>query len=113
MKTITSENGVIGQVDETATLAGMKHFCPNFFRNKHGKRETYTTYRGQMIVRNSVQFGGPMMPVTRHTAVYLFLPDDANFSCISAGANIKSVAQAKKLIDKVLDGGKTHYGMTL
>ena len=100
-KTINDEFGnPIGKIDTNTSLNTMREECPNFFRKPHGKRETFTIYRGQIIVRNTVQFTN--MPPTRRTVAYLYLVDQKDMSYISADSSI-NVAKAKRLIDKILD----------
>jgi hypothetical protein len=106
------DNIVIGDVDESTSLVDMQQSCPTFFRNPSGKRETYTIYRGQLIVRCTVQFTG--CKPERKTIVYLFFISGEmknDTFCVSAGSKLKGVRQAKKLIDKILDGGIYYYGI--
>ena len=103
---IRREKHAIGQVDEHISLATIRNECPTFFRSKTGYRETYTMYRGQLIVRGSVKFTGCRQE--RKTCVYLYFVDGEmpqDTLCVSAGNEVYTVAQAKKLIDKVLDTG--------
>lgn len=107
-------------LDTDTTLDFMQQSCPNFFKTKFGKRETYSTYRGQLIVRNTrtLDHGFGNKRSFRDTTVYLFLvattdkthrvPD---FMCVSAGNEVKGVAQAKKLIDRILGCGWYAYDM--
>jgi hypothetical protein len=99
-------------IDESASLSDMQEGCPVFFRTPLGKRETYTVYRGCLIVRNTVQFTGNKPK--RKTTVYLYLPEGfpdskrPNTSCISVGHDsVKSIEQAKRLIDRVIETGET------
>lgn len=98
--------------DTTATEETMRHNCPLFFRTPHGKRETYTVYNGSLIVRNTVQFTG--CRPQRMTAVYLCLSNLAghpDLFCVSAGSNISSIAQAKRLVDRIIAAREYHYGI--
>ena len=92
-------------VDPTASLDDMQQKCPLFFRTAHGKRETYTPYRGCLIVRNTVTFTG-CKPV-RKTAIYLFGQHcdtfNHDFSTVCFCYTFPSVAVAKRVIDEVLD----------
>ena len=116
-KMITRPDGTpIAEIDEEHYLADMENKCWGFFKTPHGKRETYTVYRGQLIVRNTMQFTGEKP--TRMTAVHLYFPNGyadnpghADLFCISAGSGVGTVRQAEKLIDRVLDGGIYHYGI--
>ena len=103
------EGNVIGHVDEHTGITTMR--CPNFFRSAVGRRETFTVYRGQIIVRTTVQFSSGSQ---RRTCVYLYFVDGElknNTLCVSTGNNLKTIASAKRMIDRVLDNGIYHYGM--
>lgn len=96
-------------VSEETTLDEMKEERRIFFETSHGENETFTVYRGQLIVRNTVQFTGTKKE--RKTAVYLFLIeslDQANHmmpDLFHAGWP-KDTEDAKRRIDHLLDGGK-------
>ena len=114
IKTIHREDGtVIGTVDEHTSLGNIQTACHTFFRPfGKVKRETYSIHRGQLIVRHTVQFTG--RKPERCTIVYLFFisGEMANDTfCVSAGSECNNINQAKKLIDKILDGGEYHYGI--
>ena len=96
--------GNVYEVNEWTSLTDMERAEPLFFKTPHGKRETYTIHRGQLIVRNTVQFTG--CKPQRMTTVYLFLrdPDTDNWSTLHAGG-ASTLYQAKKLIDRILDSG--------
>ncbi len=126
MKTIMREDGSpMAEIEEQSSLLDIMHNCYGFFATKNGKRETYTVYRGQLIVRNTVTFGNGYgnRKTSRRTTVYLYLPkgflpqetEPVNHRpdtfCISSGSNIQSIRDAEKLIDRVLDGGKYFYGI--
>jgi hypothetical protein len=113
LKTIKrrGEGSVIGDVDESTDLHTIERACPTFFRTPHGKRETYDTYRGQLIVRNTVKFDRKSV---RRTVVYLFFVSGEmknDTFCISSGCDLACVQDAKRLIDLVLDGGEYEYGI--
>jgi hypothetical protein len=105
-------------IDQMAYLGEMENMLVHFFKKPHGNRETYTVYRGCLIVRCTVNFGnGP----ERKTTCYLFyktpapegsgrLPT-ASTSCINPDSPPNSIKGAERLIDKVLDGGVVYYGM--
>ena len=109
MITISSRGSVVGDVDENAYLSDMERNCHVFFRNPHGSRETYTVHCGQLIVRSTVRFSnGP----ERRTSVYLYLPNGfadnpgkADTYCISWKSEPRTIYQAKRLIDEVLNTG--------
>lgn len=107
-------------IDDSSSLSDMQSKCPKFFDSKHGSRETFTVYRGQLIARATDRHAsaGPI----RRTSVFLFLvgSDDKTdtktvypyHSCVSSGCDVDSVRQAKRLIDRIIDGGKYAYGMS-
>lgn len=96
------------QVDESTSLARMRENCPKFFGGKLYKRETYTTHRGCIVLRGTVQYTG--CKPRRETVVYLYLPNGSPGSpkpdtfCISSHQH-NSVRSARKFIDRVLDNG--------
>lgn len=89
------------EIDEHASLSDMQSCEPLFFKTKHGKRETYTVYRGFLIVRNTVQFTGEASH--RRTVVYAFSTENGSF-CVSSGKNLSGIYEAKELIDHLIDG---------
>jgi len=97
------------KIDEHTSESDIRSECPNFFKTPHGKRETYTMYRGAIIVRNTVRFSG--CEPTRMTAVYLFDTKSKDTVCL-AGNNVTNIRQAKRLVDRVLALNKEWYGMT-
>jgi hypothetical protein len=98
------------EIDEDAGLCDMERACPTFFRVKHGSRETYSVYRGCLIVRNTVRFTHRSV---RMTEVYLFckLEGQESLFCVSAGSDLKSIRHAKRFTDLTLDGGEYFYGI--
>ena len=95
------------EVDTLASKSDMRNQCPMFFKNSHGKRETFTIHKGCIIVRNTIQF--TCCKPERHTTVYLYgkLEDGQyNMFCISSLVDLKNVAQAKRLIDNALNEEK-------
>ena len=117
---VVFESGNVYVVDDQVSLADIERSCPNFFKTPHGKRETYSMYRGFLIVRNTVTFGArafyPGKP-ERRTTVYLCYLDDElphrrfDTSCVSSGCELGSVRQAERLADKILETGRYKYGM--
>lgn len=102
----TETNSII-TVDDSATLSQIREAVPNFFRTPFGKRETFTMYRGQIIVRNTQTFSDGSK--RRMTIPYLFVtyPNGVQDTfCISVCA--RDIKHAKKIIDIVLDG-KTYF----
>jgi len=100
------------KVTETSAECEMRNRCPVFFRTPHGKRETFTVYRGQLIVRNTVDFGGGKPQ--RRTVVYLYLVESLDDSehgmpdlfCVG---HPDGVRQAKRLIDQILESGEYSF----
>ena len=92
-------------VDPFASLCDMKRLCPLFFSFPHGKRETFTVYRGCLIVRHTVKFTG--VPAKRLTAPYLFgqYDDtlDHSFSLVSSLHTFPNMGAAQRVIDEVLE----------
>ena len=109
-KMVTTSNDFTFKVDEWTSESQMRNECPTFFRTPHGKRESVIVHRGQIIVRNTVQFTG--CKPERRTTVYLYVIEDSDrrpthdMICISTNIHLNSVAQAKRFIDRVLDSGK-------
>lgn len=101
--------GTVYEVDESKTIHDMEQACPRFFRNKHGKRETFSEYRGCLIVRHTVQYTHAKV---RETVVYVHCNVEGSLDmfCVSVGSKCGSIRQAKRLIDRLLDGGVYHYG---
>lgn len=82
--------------DDTASLTEMRLY-PLFFKTKFGRRETYSSYKGFLIVRHT-------LPESRQriTILYIFfknLEGHADFLCIDHPKNVK---YAKKLADDIL-----------
>lgn len=101
-------------VDERHGLAAMRRTQTQFFANHHGRRETFTAYRGGLIVRHTIDelVGsnryGPRRP-RRRTAVYLYTDDlegRACLFCVSTFHDVDSIAQGKALIDRILASGQ-------
>jgi len=121
MITITNKNtGHVFQVNEQTSLANIREKDPKFFATKLGKRETYTMYRGALIVRNTVAelLYGIHRKNVRKTTVYLFVVGGNDSQthypytfCVSAGNHVKSIAQAKKLIDRILEEQRYSYDL--
>jgi len=114
------DTGNVFWVCSDTSLVDFQRAEPNFFAHPFGKRETYTMYRGAMIVRFTALmhtgFGVRTAP-TRLTAIYLLVVRGQDKTarypysfCISAGADVRSINRAKRLIDKVLDDEVYAYG---
>jgi hypothetical protein len=99
------------QVSETTTLDTIRINCPTFFKTPHGKRETYSMYRGFLIVRNTVRYSNIS---ERRTAIYLYTNDlegSPGTLCVSGGQDLKTIKQTKKLVDRIITTGAYSYGM--
>lgn len=111
-KILNRSTNTIFEVDENQTLEDIKSNCVRFFKVKHGKRETFSVYRGCVIVRHTVQYTG--QPPKRETVVYTYGKFDnctnPDFFCVSIGSQCESIAQAKKLINCLLDCRVYYYG---
>jgi hypothetical protein len=99
--------GAKHEIDEHATETIMRQACPQFFACTHGSRETYTVYRGQLIVRNTVYF--ERNRPERKNTVYAFLVDSGDLFCVSGGRDLSSVRDAKRYIDVLLERGAYFY----
>jgi hypothetical protein len=112
LRDIVLGTGAVARVSESTSLAEIKTKVPSFFTTPFGKRETYTMYRGFLIVRNTVQFSSGS---ERKTIVYLFthnLEGRPDTFCVSPGTQLSGIQDAKKLIDKILETGRYEYGMS-
>ena len=110
------DTGSVWLVDENASLHDIENNCPLFFKTKHGKRETYSVYRGCLIVRATRQYTGTKP--YRDTTVYLYGScqsegDGIDVICVSAGSRCTSTYYAKKLIDHMLDLLENKHGKEL
>ena len=110
---ITTDSGSTLILDEDASLANMQDAEPKFFARPHGKRETFDVYRGQLIVRNTVQFGNAKPE--RRTVVYLFVEDKSINKkytlCCSSGNAVYSIRDAEKLIDRIISEKRCAYNL--
>lgn len=110
---LCSTGNVYGEtavVDDSTSETDIRRAIPNFFRQPHGRRETYTVYRGCLIVRMTVQFTGG--PPTRRTVAYYYDVKAKDTFCLSTGhLELQSVYQAKKLIDRMFDLKCSWFGM--
>ena len=99
---------IVYEVNEKVRLHEMKQGLWSFFKTPYGDRETYTVYRGQLIVRNTVQFTGGSP--SRRTMVYIYCVASNEGKCempdtFHVGQS-SSIYQAKKLIDEILESGE-------
>ena len=101
-------------VDKTASLCDMQNACYLFFKSTHGRREEFIVHRGCLIVRCTADVCGKAV---RMTAVHMYLPKGSGedsprptLFCVSAGANLRSIAGAKRYIDRLLEHGEYEYG---
>ena len=98
-------------IDESTTLSKIKENVPEFFETKFGKRETYTMYRGFLIVRYMAEFSHGS---EQKTVIYLYTDSLEGYPdtfCIMPAKDPKSIPQAKKIIDAVISTGQYSYGM--
>lgn len=113
--TITSTTGTKMGLDDTASLDVIQRACPRFFQDKRGSRECYSEYRGQLIVRHTVEFSdGP----ERRTVVYMFVTECSDkdwrlpdLFCCSVGNPVKNVREAKKLVDRIMAEKRYAYDL--
>jgi len=92
------------EIDELGTLEEMKEQCPRFFETAHGDNETFSVYRGQLIVANTQKFTG-CKPI-RKMVVYLnFRNEDVNcpLMCASSRFDLKTKHEAMELIDEIFE----------
>ncbi len=87
--------------DDTVSETTIRANVPNFFRAKHGKRETFTVYHGCIIARMTVQFTGRQPE--RRTVVYIYTNDLEGSPNTLHISGAKNVRHAKRLIDAVLE----------
>jgi hypothetical protein len=102
-------------VSETSRLADMENTNSRFFATPHGKREHFSMHRGQLIVRCTAKFSHGS---ERRTSVFLFVVggDDGAAGypylfCVSSGNEVRSIRQAQRLIDRILDEGRYAYDL--
>lgn len=101
MTTVTLESiNAKYEVDENACLVDIERAEPLFFKTPHGKRETFTVYRGFLIVRNTVRITNKP---ERRTVVYIFgkssTSGELQTLCVF---HPNGIPQAKRMIDKAL-----------
>jgi hypothetical protein len=93
------------EVNEDASIADIERTEPLFFKNSHGKRETFDMYRGFLIVRHTVQFTN--CKPERRTVVYIFgkssTSGELQTLCVFHPSGIP---QAKRMIDAALESGE-------
>lgn len=98
------------EVDEGTTESKIRRNCPGFFKTPHGKRETFSMYRGALIVRHTVQYTG--CNPKRETVVYLYTDDmegRPDTFCVSVGSKCNNLRDAKKLVDRIYETGRYKY----
>lgn len=113
-KILFQQTGNVYEVDEHASLDDIQQAEPRFFKTPHGGRETYSMYRGQLIVRNTRRLSNNKK--YRDTTVYLWvlaMETRPTTFCVSAGIALTSVLRAQRLIDTILDGGIYYYGIPI
>lgn len=85
--------------DDTATLSAMQANCPIFFANKMGFRETYTPYRGFLIVRATEKLGAKSPE--RKTSLFIYAKIEDKYQLWHVDS-VASIAAAKKRVDTIL-----------
>lgn len=109
---IRTSNDIHFLVDDTVSESIIRNYEWLFFRNKFGKRETFTFYRGAVIVRHTVDIDRFQRSV-RRTVPYVYVcrtcDDPTNYKnytlwCVSDFEG--DLRQAKRKIDKILEGGQ-------
>lgn len=89
--------------DEHGESEIRKH-SPKFFSVKFGKRESFTYYRGGIIASYTVMYSNGKKE--RHFVPYLLVSDSQQSFTLCLGRfNPKSVGEAKRVIDTVLETG--------
>jgi len=94
-------------IDEASKLEDMQRTQTLFFKNKHGQRETFSTHRGCLIVRNTNAFGEKTM---RCSAIYLYGPYEGQeeLSLVHAGTLYDVPVKAcEHMIDLMIVAGCT------
>ena len=92
--------------DDSVGESEVRNLLPSFFRTPHGKRETYSFYRGFIIVRNTRQYTG--CRPERYTQVYIIIPADRNVFHVGFDGN--TVKSAQRMIDRILNIGRLDGG---
>jgi len=98
-------------LDESTSLADIQQAEPMFFKTPFGKRETYTMYRGQLIVRYTVSRPRMFNPAEsfRKTTIHLF-DKESGTHCVSSDTTVKDIRHAKRIIDRIITKGSYQYG---
>ena len=102
-------------INEAHSIVDIERAEPNFFDLKLGQRQTYTIYRGCLIVRYTIKihnFDRITFRNERCTVAYLFgtVKKDKVTQHVS-GWPINSIREAKKTIDKIIEQGWYSYGL--
>ena len=101
-----SNSAIVDELNDESTIRS-KLSRGHFFRTPHGKRETFTFYRGCIIVRNTVTFTG--CKPERRTTVYLFAEEGwsegTRADVLCCGSDFSGIPQAKRYIDRMLKEG--------
>lgn len=99
IRQILWKQGAPVEHDDDVSELDMRAAMPNFFRNRFGKRETYTFHRGFIICRYTAQFTG--CRPTRKTVLYLYSKKDRDVFHIDGAGN--SVRSAMRRVDWILE----------
>ena len=103
IRTLETITGRLVQHDDEVGEQTIRKNNKLFFDTKFGARETYTFYRGFVIVRTTVRFGSG--PSTRETLLYAYY-DNSLYIVGKPSDQPESISDAKKLADKVLETDK-------
>ena len=70
-------------------------------------------HRGQLIIRCTVKFSEWQNPNEKPSPTCFSVSGEMKDDtfCVSAGSECNNIRQARKFIDKILDGGIYHYGI--
>lgn len=113
-------HGQFREIDESATLAAMRVRHPGLFYNRDGsakrlaRGEEYYAYRGFVIITGTVQFTG--QPPEHKVVCYAVYRSCRGWDdvCIMCRPEPKSLEDACKFIDKLLDEVREYkYGVDL
>ena len=102
-------------INEDHSIVDIESSEPEFFNFNLGKRQTYTMYRGCLIVRYTIKIHNSDRVTFRNercTVAYLFGADVLSyFIFFDGGWPINSIREAKKTIDKIIEQGWYSYGL--
>lgn len=111
-KVRNANTGIEFEIDELSSLSDIERKCPAFFlfRFTHGKRETYSVYRGFLIVRSTVKF--TREKPKRRTVLYLYgrtLGENHGPDTFHITSDLSSVRQAHRCVDRIIQKGEYNF----